>query len=154
MATEFLMNEKIEYFEIWEKSPRLPESIQNKLTELSSDEKIKEMMDYYILNEDLLTLAAAISSVGVSPIEPIHAIQRNGKLVIFDGIRRYMAIQVLLYPALASNQYHKIKSKELYEEMSEENRKTLKDIPVIKYHPSIYTLEFASQKTVVNQLVF
>jgi len=47
MALQFLKQESIKYFEIWEKSPRLPQSVQKSLEGLAAEDKLKVAVEHY-----------------------------------------------------------------------------------------------------------
>lgn len=157
MALTFLKKEEIEYFEIWEKSPRLPLSIQKELIGLSAEDKLKKAIPYYIEYEQVLNISRAMSALGFNPIEITNGIGRDGKIVLFDGNRRLIAAQLLLNPELADGIEKTYKEDEETEEMTAKELlqswkdgmdddliESLKEIPVVEFHSAVYTLESAS----------
>ena len=167
MALTYLKNEEIGYMEVWEKSPRLPQSIQTKLIPLDADDKLNEVVEHYLRNEDISTLCRAMSVIGFSPIEPLNGIHRDGKLVVFDGNRRLIAAKILLNPDLIKDIKFRIQDDEDTEplqafdlitqyraNMSNELLDTLKELPIVEFHSSFYTLESASQQQIMESVDF
>ena len=158
MALTFLKNESIDYMEIWEKSPRLPLSMQNGMVDLNAEDKLKFVLEHYITTENVVNLCRAMSVVGFSPIEPLQGVGRNNTIVVFDGIRRLLAAQLLLQPSLAENINYKVKDDDTESmqvmdliiqyrnSMSEELVDTLRNPPIMEFNRSVYSLGDASNE--------
>jgi hypothetical protein len=157
MALTFLKNEEIIYMEIWEKSPRLPMSMQNDMVNLNAEDKLKFILERYIKTENIVNLCRAMSVVGFSPIEPLQGVGRDNSIVVFDGIRRLVAAQLLLQPNLAENVDYMVKDDEdtktmqvmdlvmeYRNSMSEELLDTLRNPPIVEFNRGVYSLEDAS----------
>ncbi len=52
MALTFLAKEPLQYFELWEKSPRLPTSVQIALSDMGPNAKILSVINYYVEHEE------------------------------------------------------------------------------------------------------
>ncbi len=167
MALTFLKKEPIKYFEIWEKTPRLPQSIQTKLAPLEAEDKLKEVVEHYLINEDIGNLCRAMSVLGFSPIDPLQGISRNGKIVVFDGMRRLIAAQVLLNPSLIKDIKYMVRDDEdteplqAYEvikryraDMSDELVDTLRELPIVEFNSGFYTLESATNELLASSGAF
>jgi len=163
MALQYLKREPIKYFEIWENSPRLPQSIQTKLAPLNAEEKLKEVVEHYLKNEEVLNLCRAMSVLGFSPIDNVLGLSRNGKLVIFEGNRRLIAAEILLNPNLIKDIDYLVKDCEdttaiqAYDmlqryraDMSEELVDTLRELPILEFNSSLYTLESATMESMAS----
>jgi len=153
--------------EAWEKSPRLSQRFQRKLDHIDLEEKLEVMAEYYLVNEDIINLCRAMSVNGFSPIEPLNGIHRDGKLVVFDGNRRLIAAQILLNPDLIKDVKYMVQDDEDTEslqafdlikryraDMSAELLNTLKELPIIEFHSSFYTLDSASHQQIKETVNF
>lgn len=167
MALTFLKNEEIKYFEIWENTPRLPESIRKSLVGLNAEEKLKAVVEHYLKVEDVGNLCRAMSAIGFSPIDPLNGIHRNGKLVVFEGIRRLIAAQILLNPDLIKDVKYMVRDDEdteplqAYEvikryraNMSDKLVDTLRKLPIIEFNSHMYSLESASTEVITSSVDF
>lgn len=152
MALQALVQEEIQYLELWENSPRLPKSVQAQLAGLSGKEKIRAAAPYFLIHQDVMVIARAMTALGFNPLEFLNSVGET----IFDGNRRLMAANLLLDPTLATGvtkekedgsilDYEAILT-EWHNDMDPELLETLKAIPVIKFHPGIYTLESATME--------
>ena len=166
MAVTFLKKEPIANFEIWENTPRLPQHIQTILAELDAEDKLKAVVEHYINEEEILSLCRAMSALGFNPIEPLNGISRNGKIIVFDGIRRLIAAEILLNPELIHDIKFMVKEdndkpvqaytllKQYKDEMSDTLIDSLRDLSVIEFNSRLYTLESASTEVLTNSIDF
>ena len=163
MALTFLKQEPIKYFEIWEKSPRLPQSIQTKLEPLNAEDKLKAVVEHYLTVEDVGNLCRAMSVLGFSPIDPLNGIHRDGKLVVFEGNRRLIAAELLLNPDLIKDVKYLVRDdddteplqayeliKQYRADMSEELLDTLRELPIVEFNSGFYTLESATNELIAS----
>ncbi len=81
------------------KNPRLPKSQEFP----DSDSVFK----YLLKNGDIYPIAVSIAENGMFPNEQLIAIQENGSYIVVEGNRRYVAIKLLLNPALADHESKK-----------------------------------------------
>lgn len=161
MALTFLKREPIKYFEIWEKSPRLPQSIQTQLEPLNAEDKLKAVVEHYLRVENVGNLCRAMSAIGFSPIDPLNGLHRDGKLVVFEGNRRLIAAEILLNPDLIKDIDYMVKDdgeplqayeliKQYRADMSEELLDTLRELPIVEFNSGFYTLESATNEMIAS----
>ncbi len=130
--------------ELWENSPRLPQSLQETVKDLTSAEKMELLIPFYVFNTHTTLLARAISTLGWSPIEPLWTIRRNGKFVVADGASRVVAVYLLLHPN------HPACPKPIRKfavTMSEEIKKSLETLTVMEFNSSMYSLDALAKKS-------